>query len=66
MGKQLVATIGARGMSLIATSPHSSDESSDISGPLLLAPTIVMVLPTSAARCYYGGTWWGPVATSPL
>jgi hypothetical protein len=35
-----VATVGAHGTDAVATSPHNNDALSDISGPLLLAPTV--------------------------
>jgi hypothetical protein len=59
-----VATVGARDTRAVATSPHNNDGPLDISCPLLLAPTIAMVLLTSGTHCYCGGTWWGMIATS--
>jgi hypothetical protein len=44
-----------------ATSAHSSDEPSDISGLLLVPPTVAMGDMTIDDRCYY---WNVPVTTS--
>jgi hypothetical protein len=46
---------GARGIRTVATSIHSSDELTDISGSLLLPPTIAMMMGylTSEDYCYY-------------
>jgi hypothetical protein len=47
-----ITTLEACGTSAVATSRHSSDGLSDISGPLLLAPTVPMGCLTSVACCY--------------
>jgi hypothetical protein len=44
---------GTRGTRAVATSAHSNDGQSDISGPLLLPPTIATGSMTSEDRCYY-------------
>jgi hypothetical protein len=44
---------GARGMCVGATSAHSNDGPSDISGPLLLQPKIAAGYMTSVDHCYY-------------
>jgi hypothetical protein len=41
-------------MCMGATSAHSSDGSSDISGPFLLPPTVATGYMTSEDHCYYG------------
>jgi hypothetical protein len=43
----------------IATSAHNSDEPSDISGSLLLPPTMATGYLTLEYCCYYGGTCHG-------
>jgi hypothetical protein len=47
-----VATVGARGTRESATSAHSCDRASDISGPLLLALIVAMDDVTSDDHCY--------------
>jgi hypothetical protein len=44
-------------MGVVASSPHNNDELSDISGLLLLTPTIAMGSLASEDCCYCGGTW---------
>jgi hypothetical protein len=51
---------GACGTRAVAASPHTSDEPSDITGPLLLPPTVVMDYMTSDDLYYYwarGSAW---------
>jgi hypothetical protein len=57
---------GARGTRTVATSIHSSDELTDISGSLLLPPTIAMAMGylTSEDYCYYGVCDTRVIATS--
>jgi hypothetical protein len=50
-----IVTVGARGTHAAATSAHSSDGPSNISKPLLLAPTIVTDYLTSKDCCYCRG-----------
>jgi hypothetical protein len=47
-----IATVGARGTRAVAASAHSSDGLPDISGPLLLSPTIAMGDMASDDHCY--------------
>jgi hypothetical protein len=47
----------------VATSAHSSDMLSDISGPLLLPPTVATGDMTSGDRCYYCARGMRVVAT---
>jgi hypothetical protein len=54
-----VATMGARGTGVVATSPHNSDGPSNISGLLRLVPKVVMGFPTSAIHYYCGSMWHG-------
>jgi hypothetical protein len=54
---------GAHGTHAVATSAHSSDELSDISRPLLLAPTVGTGDMTLGDRCYYWAHGTRAVAT---
>jgi hypothetical protein len=52
-------------MGVVATSPHNNDELSDISGPLLLTPTIATGSLTSEDVATVGAHGTSVVATSP-
>jgi hypothetical protein len=55
---------GARGTRAGATSTHSSDGLSNISGPLLLPPIVAMGNMTSHNHCYYWARGTHMIATS--
>jgi hypothetical protein len=60
-----VDTVEARGMHMVSTRHQSSDKPSDISGLLLLPPTVVTGYMTSDDRCYYWARGTRMVVTSP-